>query len=108
MSARVTPRSLRTSLVPRITSLLAAVARQPAGIMILLDQGNAPDQRARRAAGRVATGHEAKKPTDHRLLTAAVPRARALVDEHLRQIIELYRIAARASTVGRRVVLPDN
>src|SRR5262245_29709981 len=112
ISASVTPRSFLTGL----TSLacLIAAPRRPGGGQLcrlghqLLDQDQSLDQRPWWAARRAAAPHESQEPAGHRLLTAAVPRARALVDEYLRQIIQLYRVAARASTVLSWVVQPYN
>src|SRR6478672_8665391 len=108
MSARVTPRSLRRTIVLRIRHSLPPPPGGPSGLVLLLDQSNALDQRARWAPGRAAAGHESQKPAGYRLFAAAVPRARAPVDEHFGQVVELNGVTARTPAVLRGVIQPDN
>src|SRR5690349_21804063 len=107
MSASVTPRSFRTTLA-HIRSSSPPRGGGQLHRRLLLDEHQPFDQRSWRAARRAAPTYEPQESTGHRLLAAAVPRARPLVHEHLRQIVELNRVAARASTILGRVVQSHN
>src|SRR5690242_9587593 len=94
ISTSVAPRSFRTTIKPRIRHSLSPLTGGPVARVILPDQSNALDQRASGAAGRIAAGHETEEMSGHRLFTCAMPRAGALVDEHLGQVVELYPVTA--------------
>src|SRR5690348_6237589 len=104
MSARVTPRWFRTTLKCRIRHSFSPPPGGTFRLVSLLDQGNALDQRAGRAAGRIAAGHETEEMPGYRFLAGAMPRAGALVQEHFGQVVELYRVTARTPAVLRRIV----